>query len=120
MGKRSSSVFRNIVRVLGTIAFLFYILFLIEENVPLIGSASFADISVYILFLIFVVGYYFLWGNELISGIILIVWHGLQWLLVFLVWEHGEMTLVLGLPIGIFGILVLIFGLWKQKSSKLN
>jgi len=69
-------------------------------------------------FLIFVVGYYFLRKNELVSGTILIIWHALQWLFVFYVWEHGEMTLILGLPIGVLGILVLIFGIWKQKSLK--
>ena len=116
MGKRFSSIFRNILRGLGTIAFVFYIVFLLDEDVPLFKTNSFADNSVYLLFLFFLLGYYFLWKNEVISGIILIVWHGLQWLLVFYVWEHGEMTLILGLPIGIIGILVLIFGIWRKKS----
>jgi hypothetical protein len=116
MGKRVSSAFRNILRFLGTIAFVFYIVFLLDEDVPLFRAASFADNSVYLLFLFFLLGYYFLWKNEVISGIILIVWHGLQWLLVFYVWEHGEMTLILGLPIGIIGILVLIYGFWRKKS----
>lgn len=109
---------RNILRVLGTIASLFYILFLIDEGVPLIGAKSFADISVYLLFLLFVSGYYFLWKNALISGVILIVWHGIQWILVFWVWDQGEMTLILGLPIGMLGILVLIYGIWTKTSSK--
>ena len=120
MVKKSTTVFQYILRFLGSIAFVFYIVFLIEEDVPFLTAGSFADISVYLLFLFFLLGYSFLWKNEVISGIILIVWHGLQWLLVFWVWEHGEMTLILGLPIGIIGIMVLIFGIWKQKSSKSN
>jgi len=118
MMRKSTAAFQNIFRVLGIIAFAFYILFLIDEDVPLLKSASFADKSVYLSFLIFVVGYYFLRKNELVSGTILIIWHALQWLFVFYVWERGEMTLILGLPIGVLGILVLIFGIWKQKSLK--
>jgi hypothetical protein len=118
--KRSNAIFRNILRGLGTMAFVLYVLFLIDEDVPLLEASSFADISVYLLFLIFVSGYYFLWKNELLSGIILMIWHGLQWLLVFWVWEHGEMTLILGLPIGIFGILELIYGIWNLKSKQID
>jgi hypothetical protein len=78
----------------------------------------FADISIYLLFLVFALGFFFLWKNELISGIILVIWHGIQWLLVFFVWPDGGMTLILGLPIGIYGILLLAYGIRKEKASK--
>jgi len=117
---RSAILFRNILRILGTIAAILYILFLIDEGVPLLKEPSFADISVYLLFLVFVLGYYFLWKNELISGLILIAWHGLQWFLVYWVWIDGSMTLILGIPLGSFGVIVLIFGITKVISSKTN
>ena len=118
--KKSPNLFRNILRILGTIAAIFYILFLIDEGVPLFNDATFADISVYLLFLVFVLGYYFLWKNELTSGLILIAWHGIQWFLVFWVWVDGALTLILGIPIGILGIIVLIYGIRKNISSKTN
>lgn len=82
------------------------------------NRASFAETSVYLLFLVFVVGCCFLWKNELVSGLILIAWYLLQWYLVFRVWVDGAMTLFLGLPIGIFGVIVLIYGIRKNRNSK--
>jgi len=113
---KSKNTFRNILRILGTISVILYILFLIGEGIPLFRPTSFADISVYLLFLVFLLGYYFLWKNELISGIILIAMYGLQWLLVFTVWVDGGLTLIIGFPILIIGILTLIFGI-RQKTS---
>ena len=116
--KKSTNLIRNILRILGTIGAILYILFLIDEDVPLNKEATFADISVYLLFLVFVLGYYFLWKNELLSGLILIVWHGLQWILVYWIWVDGSMTLILGIPLGLFGFIVLIYGISKTISSK--
>ena len=118
--EKPTDLFRTILRILGTIAALLYVLFLIAESVPLFKEVSFADISVYLLFLVFALGYYFLWKNELISGVILIAWHAIQWVLVFTVWVDGGLTLILGLPIGIFGIFVLIYGIRKRTSSQTN
>ena len=117
---KPTNLFRNILRILGTISAIFYILFLVAEGVPLYKEATFADISVYLLFAVFVLGYYFLWKNELISGLILIAWHGLQWILVVWVWLEGAVTLILGIPIGLLGIIVLIYGISKINSSKTN
>lgn len=115
--RKYNNLFRNILRVLGTISAILYILFLIGEGVPLNKEATFADISVYLLFLLFVLGYYLLWKNELISGLVLIAWHGVQWLLVYWVWVDGAMTLILGIPLGVFGLIVMIYGLMKNKLS---
>ncbi len=114
--KKPSEKFRNILRVLGVLAAAMYILFLICEQVPLFITRSFADMSVYLLFLVFVLGFFFLWKNELISGIILIIWHGIQWFLVFWVWPDGALTLFFGLPIGILGILLLVYGIRKKNE----
>ena len=118
--KKPSVTYRNILRALGILAAALYILFLIFEKVPLFETRSFTDISVYLLFLVFALGFFFLWKNELISGIILIVWHLLQWILVFWVWPDGGMTLILGLPIGIYAILLLVYGIRKEKASKIT
>jgi len=116
--KKSTYLFRNVLRILGTVAAVGYILFFIGEGVTYFKEATFADISVYLLFAVFVLGYYFLWKNEIISGILLIVWHALQWCLVVWVWLDGGMTIILGIPIGIFGIVVLIYGIRKKVTSE--
>jgi len=118
MNKPPADIFRIILRVMGTIAALFYLLFLIFEGVPLFKASNFADISVYLLFLLFALGYYFLWRNELISGIIILIWYALEWILVFWVWVDGGMTLILGLPISLLGIFTLIYGAKKTGMTK--
>lgn len=107
-------VYRLILRILGSLALVGYILFLIGEKVPLFNNVNFTDITVYLLFIVFLAGYVSLWKYEIISGILLIAWHGIQWCLVFWIWEDGEMTLIFGFPIAIIGILVLIYGI-RQK-----
>ena len=118
MPKKPARYFRTILRALSVIALLMYVLFLTEEDVPLRNSGSFVHSSVYLLFLVFVIGLILLWRNELISGIIFVFWYGLQWALVFWVWDDGELTLILGLPIGLLGILITVYAFWLKKSSK--
>lgn len=117
--KKSNNIFRNVLRILGTVAALGYILFFIGEGVPHLKEVTFADISVYLLFAVFVLGYYFLWKDEIISGLLFTAWHALQWCLVLWVWPDGEMTIILGIPLGIFGIVVLIYGIRRKVSSKI-
>jgi hypothetical protein len=74
-------------------------------------------VSVYLLFLVFLVGILAFWKNEFVSGLILIAWYGLQWALVLWVWEDGGMTLILGFPIAIFGVLALIYGIGKKRNT---
>ena len=116
--KKYPNLFRNILRISGTIGAVFYILFLVFEDVPLFKEVTFADTSVYLLFAVFIFAYYFLWKDELVSGLILIAWHGLQWILVFWVWVDGALTLILGIPLGLLGIVVLIYGISKKNSLK--
>lgn len=115
--KKPSKKARTVLRVLGIVAFALYILFLIGEGIPMVSGASFAETSVYLLFLIFVLGFIFLWKNELVSGLILMIWHVIQWCLVIWVWPDGDMTLIMGLPIGILGLFLFIHGLSKRRST---
>lgn len=115
--KKSTGSIRKTLRIIDIIAAILYILFLIFERVPLNAGATFADISVYLLFLVFVLGSLILWKNEFISGLILIVWYGLQWCLVLWVWADGDMTLIMGFPIAVFGVFVMIFGISMMRSS---
>ncbi|MBG0786318.1 MAG: hypothetical protein H0S79_14575 [Anaerolineaceae bacterium] len=115
--KKSTKVFRTTLRVLSIVALILYILFLFGERVPLGLRATFAENSVYLLFLIFVLGFVVIWKNELIAGIVLIVWYGIQWCLVLWVWPDGGMTVILGFPIAILGVIALIYGLRNRRPS---
>lgn len=114
--KNSRQSFRKVLRVVSVIGLLLYILFLIGERVPLFG-AGFADASVYLLFLVFLVGFAVFWKNELVSGLILIAWYGLQWVLVLWVWPDGGMTVILGFPIAVFGVIALVYGISERRNS---
>ena len=118
MKKKYPNLFRNILRISGTIAAVFYILFLVAEGVPVSRGAAFAEISVYLLFALFILGFIFLWMNELVSGLLLIIWYALEWILVFWVWVDGALTLILGIPIGILGIILLIYGIKKTTLQR--
>jgi hypothetical protein len=115
--KKPSKGFKWTLRILGILAFIVYVLFLIDEKEPLFNNASFQNISVYLLFIFFLAGFLTLWLNELVSGILLIAWCGLEWCLGLWVWEDAAMVLILGFPVLIIGILVLIYGLIKKASS---
>lgn len=117
--KKTNHGFRLALRILISFAFLGYVLFLIDEKVPLLKDATFVDISVYVLFLVFFLGFILLWKREYFSGIVLIVWHLLQWCLVIWVWENGDMTLIFGFPIALLGFLLLV-NAKKQKKAVLS
>lgn len=120
--KKSLRIYRLFVRILGTLALIGYIRFLIDEGVPLLTSqATFEDISAYILFAVFFAAFILLWKHELLSGILMLVWYGLILLCIFEVWKNAALVGIVALPIAIIGIVVLIFGILKKRaiSSKL-
>lgn len=115
--KKSSNSFRLAYRILAVFGFIGYVLFLIDEKVSLISEPTFANISVYVLFVIFFIGFMLLWKNEVLAGIIWIVWHLLQWCLVSWVWEDADMTLIFGVPIALLGLLILFYSI-KEKEAE--
>lgn len=118
MKNTQNKVYRNVLRILGTMAALGYILFLIGEGDVHFRELNFENISVYLLFAEFVVGYIFIWKNELISGILLVAWYGFEWCLALWVWVDGDMAVLLGFPVAIIGILVLIYGIRHRVPTK--
>ncbi|WP_340114290.1 DUF7670 domain-containing protein [Maribellus mangrovi] len=117
--QRKVNINRLILRIVSSLALIIYILFLIDEGIPLKNS-TFEQLSAFTLFAIFLIGYYFLWKNEIISGLIFILWHIFQWCLVEWIWSDGALTLIMGIPIVIIGILILINGLKKQNPKALQ
>lgn len=119
--KKNMRIYRLIVRILGSLALIGYIQFLIDEGVPILtNNVTFAEISVYILFAIFLAAYILLWNRELFSGILMLVWFGLILLCIFYVWENAALVGIVALPIAILGIVVLIFGILKKRTVASN
>jgi hypothetical protein len=115
--KNSKNKSNRVLKIIGVIGVILYLLFLVGEKAPLFNNASFFSISIYLLFLIFLLGILFLWKNVIVAGIICIFWYAIQWALVLCVWPDGGATLVLGFPITIFGIVVLIIGIIQKRKK---
>ena len=92
--KRPSEVYQLIIRILAVLALIVYILSLIGEGASLFGGASFQDVSVYLLFIVF------------------------EWCLGLWVWDDPDIALVIGFPIFIVGLLAIIYGIRKRAASQ--
>ena len=106
-----------ILKILLTISFICYIMIFIEEIIPPFSEGFFGVFMIYTLFIIFMIGYYFLWTNEKISGIIIMSWYGLMLIIGFFVWSDAGMVILLGFPVFIFGIFLFIHSLRKTKKK---
>lgn len=116
-------LFRNILRIVVTIAALFYTLIFIDEAFPpydpVMRESNLGITMVFVLFIWFVIGYVYLWKNEYISGVFLSTWWIALFLTAWLVWLYGNVTVILGFPIFILGILLLFYA-WKKRKSSAN
>lgn len=108
---------RITLKIIATILAIFYAIIFIGEITPPFFESTFGVSMVYVLFCFFLLGYYFLWKNEKISGIILILWYGFLLLLAFFVWSNAGMVIVLGIPIPILGALLLIKTHFKKIKN---
>lgn len=113
--------FGIVLKVLVTLAAAFYALIFIDEVIPPydpnMTETDFGIVMAFVLFIWFAIGYYFLWKDEKRAGIILITWWLGLFLTAWLVWFYGNVTVVLGFPIFILGILLLVHSRLGKKSS---
>ena len=86
-----------------------YLMFLISDD--------FAEGNIiYLLFVLFIVGFWISWYNKIIAGIIFLLWYiGVFIYEVFFVEKDGGLGLVLGIPLVIIGIDFITNGM-KKKS----
>ncbi len=115
MSAKSRNIFRNVLRILGTVAVLGCLMFFAGEGITFFKFNT-ESVTVSLLFALFLEGYYYLWENILVAGIIFIVWHIIQWGLVFTVWSDGDMTLILGFPIFLLGLAAFIYVILEKKE----
>lgn len=112
--KKSKKIFKILLNILITVTLIFYfLLFLDEITPPFYNQTAFGLFMVYAMFIIFLAAYYFSWKNEKISGIILLVWYVLLWVLGLWVWTNAGMAIGLATPIPFLGILLIIYSYLK-------
>ncbi|WP_258103576.1 hypothetical protein [Marinoscillum sp. MHG1-6] len=114
-------LFRNILRVLSTLAVLSYAFIFIDEVFPPydpnLQESNFGIVMVVVLFIWFSVGYSYLWKNEKMAGLFFITWWIGLFLTAWLIWLYGNVTVILGLPIFVIGILLLVYAHKKDVAS---
>ena len=113
--KKRSKTLLTLTTIYGVLYAAMIVGFLITET-P-IKEISLEGIIVSIAIIIFFIGYYYSWKNELIAGIIFIFWWVIMWYLGLFVAETDRGAgVVLGVPMFIVGILYIVF--WFRKENK--
>ena len=110
--------YRIVLKILASVAAIFYVVFLVDEKVAVATIISLEGIAVYLLFIFFLIGYLYIWKNEIVAGVLWVMWYALQWGLVFTVWSNGTLTLVLGFPIPLLGAFLLWHGFRQRAHNK--
>lgn len=112
-------VFRNILRIIASLAAILYVLIFIDEAFPPydpnMRESDFGIFMVFVLFLWFAAGYYYVWKDERKAGILLTTWWLGLFLTAWLVWYYGNATVILGFPVFILGIMFLVIP--KRKRT---
>jgi hypothetical protein len=112
-GKKKHS---KVLLTLTTIYGILYLIFVITSFFE--GPYDFERIIVYLAFIIFLVGYYYSWRNEMIAGIVFILWWGIMWYLGLFIAEHDRGAgVVMGVPLFIIGILFIVSWYGKRGRS---
>ena len=109
-----SKILLTLTTIYGVLYAAVIVGFLITET-P-IKEISLEGIIVSIAIIIFFIGYYYSWKNELIAGIIFIFWWAIMWYLGLFVAETDRGAgVVMGVPMFIIGILYIVFWFRKRK-----
>ena len=115
-GKKNSKTLLIITTVFAVLYLIGVISFYVDGFID-----GFKDFSIEIFianlsFIVFLVGYYFCWKNELLAGSIFIFWWGIMWILgLFIAEQDRGVGVVIGIPIFILGVLFIVK--WYRKRS---
>jgi len=115
--KKHPKVLLTTTTIYGIIYATFIIGYLIFENSNF--EITLESIIVNLAFIVFLIGYYYSWKNQLIAGIIFIFWWGIMWhLALFIVERDRGAGVVMGIPLFIIGILFIVY--WYRKRVRTN
>lgn len=118
-----STPFLWVIRVLASLFLLGYLTFgfLVAFILGYFPGEGALENSIFILlFLIFLVGFYFLWSNrEGIGGLLFILWYAALWPCeIYITGDHFEDMPAPGTYMFIIGVLSLIYWYNKRKQKK--
>lgn len=69
-------------------------------------------------FIIFLIGYYLSWKNELIAGIVFVFWWGIMWFLGLFVAETDKGAgVVMGIPVFILSVFFIHYGYRRRGKT---
>ena len=112
---KSKNTFSKVLLILTSLFGILYLLFIIDYFISEPQNIEF--IIVNLAFLIFLMGYYYSWKNEMAAGIIFIIcWGIMRYRGLFIAENDGWAGVVRGLPLFIIGILFIIS--WYRKRDK--
>jgi len=109
-GRKNKSLWS--LRILLLIYALLYLLFIFDfvSDIKDFKSLDIENVVLLILFLIFIIGYGLSWMNELISGVIFIIWFiGMCFHNFFLCTSDCGAGIAMGIPLLILSILFIIY-----------
>ncbi|HMU44076.1 MAG TPA: hypothetical protein PKA80_12310 [Ignavibacteriaceae bacterium] len=117
----------RILLILTSLYGLLYLIFIIisfipsSEGSPVSGTVpfdpfDFEQIVVKLFFVLFLVGYFILWKNEGLAGLIFVIWWIGMWYLGFFVAQHDRgASVIMGFPLFVLAILLIIS--WYRKRA---
>lgn len=117
-GKKKHPTVLLIVTTIFAILYAALIIgYLIFESIG--SEVTLEGIIVDFAFIVFLIGYYYSWMNELIAGIIFIFWWIIMWYLALFVSETDKgVGVAMGIPVIIFGILFIVY--WYRKRLRVK
>ena len=84
-------------------------------------SLNTEGIGVYLLFVLFVVGFSISWHNKIITGIIFLLWYiGMLILELFIVEKDGGFGIISGIPLLVLGIFFIKSGNKSKRGAASN
>jgi hypothetical protein len=84
-------------------------------------SLNTEGILVYLLFVLFIIGFSISWYNKIITGIIFLLWYiGMLTFELFIVEKEGGFGIISGVPLLVLGIFFILNGNKPKKESASN
>lgn len=99
-----------------------YILFIIGSIIEGDYSPLNAEgIGVYLLFVLFIVGFSISWYNGIITGILFLLWNIGMWVVeLFFVEKDGGFGIISGIPLIVLGVFFILKGIEKNRGTPLK
>ena len=113
---KSRSKLSKVLFIITTIYGILYVILVITSFFEDINNSE--VIIVYAAFIVFLIGYYFTFKNEMTAGIIFLFWWGIMWYLgLFIAEQDKGAGVVMGIPLFIVAVLYIISAKKNKKPA---